>query len=75
MHWRTTTTSIISAIATALAASGMLPAPWGLIASLVGAAALALLGGSAADKKVTNGNGTNVPVIPLQSPKAKDFPR
>jgi hypothetical protein len=49
MNWKTTLSSVLAAIGTALSAPGVLPAPWGMVAQMVAAAALAAFGAVAAD--------------------------
>lgn len=50
-HRRTTIFGSIAAIAGAIVTTVPLPHPWLLVAQLVGAAAVAMLGHSAADKE------------------------
>lgn len=50
MNWKTTVSGALAAIGTALAAPGVLPPPWGMIAQLMAALGLALLGSTAQDK-------------------------
>ena len=50
MNWKTTLAGVVSAIGAALAGTGVLPTPWGTVASLISSLALALLGYTAKDK-------------------------
>lgn len=50
INWKTTVAGILAAIGPALAETGVLPPPWGVVAQLVSAVGLVLLGYSAADK-------------------------
>lgn len=50
MSLKTTISGIVAALGTALAAVGVLPPPWGVIAQLLAAAAVALLGYYSADR-------------------------
>lgn len=50
MHWKTTLAGVLAAVSIALSEHGGLPAPWGLVASLLGAIGLSILGYSSADR-------------------------
>jgi len=50
MKWRTTLSGIVAALGQALGATGALPPPWGVVAQLVAAGALAVLGYAVADR-------------------------
>lgn len=50
MNWKTTLSGILGAMGTSLGATGVLPPPWGIVAQLLGALGIALLGTAAADR-------------------------
>lgn len=50
MNVKTTVSGLLAALGTALAATGVLPPPWGVVAGLLASIGIALLGLNAQDK-------------------------
>jgi hypothetical protein len=50
MNWKTTFAGILAALGQGVSAVGVLPPPWGVVAQLLSAIGLALLGYHSADR-------------------------